>query len=125
MVLFRLAQDKCAQQFLSTSLLGELVSVGPDDVTLKDVCMVHEVMGVDAKRNSTVNTVYFTNSLVSEGVLVVKNENIAFRREVSEDELIMKGYRDAFVAYRQEKAGLSKVNTKIVAPNDPQSIRSN
>ncbi len=117
MVLLRIDQQKCAPHFLSTSYLANIIEGSPvGKIWLENICVVHEMMVRDKDGNNSINVVYFTSNVVSEGRLIIREQDVFCVRDVADDETIMKGYRDAFAAYRQEKAGLSKVKSDLVMP---------
>lgn len=115
LVLLQLKPKNSFSGFVSTSYIGKVVKTlgekaSPSGFLLEKVCVLYEALAADKKGEMSLQIKYYTNSIVSNGTLQFKSEDILFWREVDADDEVLAGYHSAHEGLRMEKAGLHRAN---------------
>lgn len=114
LVAIRLRAKSVSQAFLTVTYIGELAERGPKgEWHLKNTGIVYETL--EQKLNNQTRqpfvdivTKFYTHSGVTNGTIVLRDEDVLWSREVEKDDEFLVGYNDALEAFRLEKLRLVK-----------------
>lgn len=116
-MLLQMKAGKSFQGFVSSSYLGEVVpstNTSNPKLMLEKVCVIYEVLSQSKKGEQVVMdimTKFYTNSLVTNGILTFDKEDVLFSRAVDEGDELLTGYRDAIEAMRLHKINIQKASS--------------
>lgn len=117
-VMCRMKMDAAQAGAVSTSYMGELVLRKDGEVVLKKAVCVLEIFRVDRTGRQDITINYLSNSLVSNGVLSIREADCIFVREVEDNEETLQGYQSALDEFRLEKLNLKRSQFKPTVPGE-------
>lgn len=125
MTLFRLKPTFSPSYFLATCYVGEVVERDRTTIKMKNVCTVYEALTQNPKvpGGMDINMTYHPSQVTAEGIWTFLAEAVLGERELTENDIIRKGYDSAMEGYRTEKAGLVRPGIQSVVP--PQAPLGN
>lgn len=123
-VLLQLKSKSGFAGFVSTSYIGTLVKEDKECFRLERVCAIYEVLNQTKTGDMNLVIKYYTNSLLSNGTIRLKQEDVLWRRDVDQEDEVLIGYRASIDGFRLDKLGIKRAQPSAVEAA-PEMGRSN